>query len=85
MPRSDKVFPDGKENLLAALPRPGPDHGRGPASVVGPGAHLAAGGILLVGGIQERLVSVVCRKRVCVLRFRRLRRFLSVRRLNLSS
>src|SRR6185437_15698477 len=35
-------FSRGKKDLLAALHRPGPDHGRGPASVVGPGAHLAA-------------------------------------------
>ena len=54
-----KVFRfHGKKDLLDALHRPQPDHGRGPASLVGPGAYLASAGALLVGGVQERMVSV---------------------------
>lgn len=52
-----KVFPDGKENLLAALYRAGRCHGLGPAVLmVEPGAHLAAARPLLVGGLSQRMV-----------------------------
>ena len=51
-----RFFSDGKKDLLDALHRPGPRHGRGSASVVGPGAHLTVGGVLLVGSVQERMV-----------------------------
>ena len=61
---SGKVSADGKEDLLDALHRPRPDHGRGLASVVGSGAHLTLGGLLLVGGVSQRMVSVACPERV---------------------
>ena len=50
-------FPDGKENFLVALYRVGRCDGRHPAvTVVESGAHLPAAGLLLVGGVPQRLV-----------------------------
>jgi hypothetical protein len=54
---SGKVFSDGKEDLLAALYRSGRFNGRHPAvTVVEPGAHRAAVGGLLVGGLSQWMV-----------------------------
>jgi hypothetical protein len=49
----------GKKDLLAALHRAGRCNGLDPAvPLVEPGAHIAAAGALLVGGLSQRLVSV---------------------------
>jgi hypothetical protein len=51
-----EVFPDGKENFLAAVHRAGRCDGRHPAvTVVESGAHLPAAGLLLVGGLSQRM------------------------------
>ena len=50
-----KVFVDGKEDLLAAVHRAGRGNGASPPAVVEPGAYLAAAGLLLVGGLSQRM------------------------------
>src|SRR5215467_7128129 len=55
---SGKVFPDGTQNLLDAVHRPERGHGLYAADLVEPGAHAAAAGGMLVGGVQERMVRL---------------------------
>ena len=55
--RSAKVFLDGKENLLASVHRAGRCNGHLAAiALVEPGAHIAAAGALLVGGLSQWMV-----------------------------
>lgn len=52
-----KVFPDGKEDFLAALYRARRRDGLHPSIVlVEPGANTAAAGAVLVGGLPQRMV-----------------------------
>jgi len=56
-PFRGNVFPDGKEDLLAAIHRAGGCDGPDAAIfVVEPCSHLASHGALLVGGLSQWMV-----------------------------
>jgi hypothetical protein len=48
----------GKKDILAALHRSGRADGLLSSALVEPGAHIAAAGPLLVGGVSQRMVLV---------------------------
>ena len=55
---SGMVFSDGAQNFLDAVLGPRRGHGFDSADLVEPGAHAAALVVVLVGGVQERMVWV---------------------------